>query len=1629
MQNLCNKVIAIVIVTILLGCNCITSIVCAAEIIEQNILTSEENVTFNANIGNEESHDGYEYTADIDSKDTGLYLSIDVKNAGYLKDIVVHLENNNYKIDTSKVENEQIKSVTDNTIELNQINTGKGVNLLLPIYLDKKDIIAVDELSRDSKVKLTATYINQSNKERKIEKELVEHLNWTVKEESLSETVEQKVIRYLSYNGKTMISFLLSDVLNEHKLPISSKEITVQVPTVKDEKPSKVMVTAIQTANTNGKTDGIEFGKDNFQYDKNTGMLVINTKNTADEQGNISWNKELEDKFIITYIYDINTNEEAITINSKVATKTLLTNNMSINAIQEQTEFNLDSKIGDITTVEISCNQDTINKGYMYSNKDKTEGKLETEFTLNYTLNIGLAEALDKVNLVEVGTYFDEQDASECVYNKKVNVSKEELVKILGEDGEIKVLNSEGNVLGILNKDTLELEVNESKLTFETSKPQIEGTINLKLNKAIKGEINYTREQIASFTKLTSRVQINQIVDKVITLEEPTSKATLDISNTNLSTVVKNEDVIMTATLERNDITDNLYKNPELFIQLPEEVKEINIKDAQLLYDDELVSKSSTIEGNTIKLELDGTQSKYSSQSTSDGSVVRIVADLTLDNLTPSKETSVLLGFKNENDVEGIASENNGINVVEAPINIVAPTGFVTTNTMSGYNGDEFVTSQEGTEVIGKLPTLANKEVTISGTAVNNLGTDAEGFRILGRTPFKGNKQVDGSSDLGTTIDTELSREIRVEGIDATVYYSENPDATIELPTDRTPEEMDSDEEYIDTNQWKPYFMANAKSFLIVANSSVPTASTVKFSYNIRTRYVEYANTIKATFAVYYDNGAEEGSNKDVILATPVGVKTQDVPKMNVIISLRDMFSGTEIPNGGNIRENQYLTYNISVTNTGEEDAINAKATVELPDAFGLVSITDNGVEGYKEYTTSHITPHIIDLGTVKAGETKSTALNLQVVGDLIDASEERILRATITADNVEDETAQLFTAKLQVGVIDGMLQTTYEGLDVEVGKELNYAFLIKNPTKAERTNVVAKLILPEGIEYVSTFADEFYGSTKVKYEGNYNKSANEVTFNIGTLKPSQWETIYVKVKTTDKANGTLKTKATITCDQSAETFTTNETTVYCGVQREIVKAKLSSNIDGQLLDTDTLEYYIDITNTTDKVAEVNVKSILASELSPISYKVEVAGNVTINRQNYTASQFAETIELAKNQSARITVTAKPYNLTSGQRKEITNTSEVYILGFGGTSYEEPRKVDINTLNHTIIGTGNSGGMEGTYKISGTAWLDSNKDGKKDINETKLSNVKFTLYTQNGTIAKDSNGKEAVVTSDENGKYTFNNLNSGTYLVVAEYDTTEYIATTYKASGISESENADFFDAKLGDLNVAATDSITIGNSNIYNIDLGLKEREKFDLKLEKTVKKVTVTNTKLDPQVYEFDKNFVQVPLYNTYVEYSTVLIEYAIRVTNNGRIAGYAKELVDYLPEGMAFSSDLNNNWYIGKDGNAYTTALANTLIKPGETKTVNLVLTRKMTGENVGLVHNVAEITKDYNDQGIPDGNSVPGNKKDGEDDMSYADTLLSMSTGKEIASFIGITLGILSIVVLAVYLIKKYVISKI
>ena len=161
-----------------------------------------------------------------------------------------------------------------------------------------------------------------------------------------------------------------------------------------------------------------------------------------------------------------------------------------------------------------------------------------------------------------------------------------------------------------------------------------------------------------------------------------------------------------------------------------------------------------------------------------------------------------------------------------------------------------------------------------------------------------------------------------------------------------------------------------------------------------------------------------------------------------------------------------------------------------------------------------------------------------------------------------------------------------------------------------------------------------------------------------------------------------------------------------------------------------------------------------------------------------------------------------------------------------------------------------------------------------------------------------------------------------------------------------------------------------------------------------------------------------------------ATAYVEYEITVSNVGDVKGYAKKIVDYMPQGMTFNSALeaNGNWYTGTDGNLYSTAMADIELAPGESQTIKLVLTKQMTEENTGIVNNLAEIADDYNIYGISDKNSVPFNKAQGENDLGLADTIISVKTGESLVyvSVIITTILLGSIVIFIAY--NKLIVSK-
>jgi len=209
-----------------------------------------------------------------------------------------------------------------------------------------------------------------------------------------------------------------------------------------------------------------------------------------------------------------------------------------------------------------------------------------------------------------------------------------------------------------------------------------------------------------------------------------------------------------------------------------------------------------------------------------------------------------------------------------------------------------------------------------------------------------------------------------------------------------------------------------------------------------------------------------------------------------------------------------------------------------------------------------------------------------------------------------------------------------------------------------------------------------------------------------------------------------------------------------------------------------------------------------------------------------------------------------------------------------------------------------------------------------------------------------------------------------------------------------------------------------------------------FDLALLKWVSQAKITHkggeeiTIDTGHTAETSKNEAPVKIEIPEKELKTITIKYVytIRVENQGEIEGYVKEVKDYIPAGLKFNEEDNKewNWRVLENGVVVTDYLKDTLLKPGETTTVKIVLTWINDANNLGEKINLAEISKHKNDSDSPDVDSTPDNKVLGEDDIDDAPIILAVKTGG-VKLYIGLIAIILTTFALGIGLIKRYVLE--
>lgn len=1587
-----------------------------------------KNISFAVNDENDVEVVGYFSTDDVenekamecDTSEDSLKVNFEVKvtGKGYLKNGNLKFEENlNFKFK----DNQELE-IKDNQIKLKEVGSNKSQKIVLPVEFERKDSYNEDYFGHANKIIFKGCYVDNEGVEHRIEKEISLNLSW---KEELSSKLDCKVIKNLDYTteeGEVKIlqtSLSLAGNNDITNLPVKNSEIKIEIPQIQGMELKQTTVEAEKLAYTKGEEDyDIVFSEENYKVENN--ILTLNTTNNA-KDGKIS-NSYGQDLYTITYMY-VGKKENDNPVNAKIEAQINSYSGAS-EKLEQNAEYDFVNIANNIVNYSREDKEAQISKGYLMA--DVNTNNYEINYVKKDVLNISRAELISTIEIDDKDEYFvandeniystDIEGASMSTY-KTTEFSRDNLVKIFGEDGKIQILNMKDEVIAEI---TFDMEADEngsyiveysepvSKIKVKTSKPVADGSVSIISNKIISN-IMYERNLVKDFYKLVNisegfityseeeKIESLGNVDSTIIINPTVSNAVLEVSQSELSTIVNNEGVNFKIRLNNSEDISDLYENPIFEIRLPQEITEASVKNIDLFYANgelEIANVETLIDNGQIivRVTLSGVQTLYNINKETNGTIISFDMDLHVNEFTENKEENILMTYYNgssvsyANEIEWslIAQVENPVYTMngyyDALIKFRAPDGLINGQASEteiiakdDEKIDEDEENKESTEGNSNKVTSVKqgpqselieegaeaKLATMSITVMNNSKNNYSNFQILGRIPFIGNKDVTTGKDLGTTVDTILDKEITCLNSELiyTVYYSENGEATNDL--------------YDEANAWRTdfYKMGGIKSYLIVLNSDYVLEPDTKLEFEYD--YVIPANlsagdAFFGTYATYYkENEAENYSNSS---ADKVGYETGK----KAVIEAKMELVGDEIEE---FDEAQYL---ITLTNTSDVDANNLVVKFKLPEEFEIVNIEGDGVSG--EIDEGNVSIYVKKV--LANSEEKITArFDVGVFDSDINTIE---IIGTVEGENLE-KLVEIETNLEVIGrdMIDW--SSTYPNSILMAGSEYDFYYTIKNVSDKEYTDFKITRKLGDSFTYI----DSSNISKELDVSIEYNKEINEVTWTIKSFKPDEQLSIKydVRVNFVDNNLTEWQTEMYTKFDLGDENPIEDEEVIICN--QPLIRIKKDSNV-GYVKKGDTINYIYEIESIDGSI--INLLCVPnISDNAKINYITEyseennMGNSKTINNlgvDGLTISLFGSKKKLLL---VNISINNDAKGCVSNQLKIESQGKEYY-----------------NDVNYILL----ENEYIDSYEVNGAAYIDENENQQQEANEEILSGIIVDLYNS------QTNNKVGSAITDIAGRYTFKGLDNGNYYVNFNYDDSKYLLSSEKADSLVKN--------KATIMNVNGnyiTDNIKIEDSSVSNVNLGLVDDNVFDMKLDSTVEKMTVQNQAESNEFESKGSKLAKVDIDPKLVDGSKVFVEYKVTITNQGSIPGTINKVVDYMTDGMEFDSTLNPDWYQEADGNVYTRVLKDEVINPGESRELTLILLKNMTGENTGLVHNSFEIVDAINEKGIADIDSTPDNGLD-EDDLSVADCIIGVSTGASMTTIFLIIGGAIAIILLSV-----------
>lgn len=753
-------------------------------------------------------------------------------------------------------------------------------------------------------------------------------------------------------------------------------------------------------------------------------------------------------------------------------------------------------------------------------------------------------------------------------------------------------------------------------------------------------------------------------------------------------------------------------------------------------------------------------------------------------------------------------------------------------------------------------------------------------------------------------------------------------------------------------------------------------------------------------------------------------IQTQNV---NANVNFVAKVGGETLGNGAEVKQGEVIKYTIKVKNTGSKDISGANISTVVPEGTvwvepyqGEMGSEHTGEIYYEEKVDKKEISY--DIETLKPGETQVFEFEVRVKLDTAENTEISNKVSIKTVDGItetEKITNVVKNAKLRVS-----FKTVYEK---EIGRyaggsPIGYLVILDNISQENLKNVHVDVMLPEHTEISHMSIPDGDEVSSIEFE-SIGKGETKSAF------------IYLKYTAFEEDSKILGTYTIATINGQQEKYRSNlieETVKNLTVTMETKATKQNENI----VSGEEIQYTIKVNNDTDNdygemgllvelPKSMNITYVKYNDIEE-TQEIHNTAEYTVNVKPKSTEEIIIKAKVDYNSEEKTSTEISTISLNIRNKKMVTNEVKHIItvrpIDTPNPENPDPENPDPENPDPENPDKPGEDDKKEKFSISGFAWEDKDENGIFETAESKMSGINVMLLAENGNVI-------STTTTAQDGSYTFKDIEEGKYIVGFIYNNEKYKLTQYKTD--DESDNTSKVITKEltinGKTNVySVTDVIELKNKDVTYINIGLIQLKTFDLELNKYVSKIEIENNE-GVKAYHFNNtNLAKVEITNKQIANSKVTIEYDIIVSNKGEVPGYARSIVDYLPEGYDLTSGRNDGW-TRENNNLYYKDLAKIIINPGESKTIKVVLDKKLKDNDTGIVNNMAEIAESSNVLGLADANSIPANKMQGENDLGTADVIISVKTGKVIL-YISLIMTSLAILTVGIYFINKKVLKK-